>query len=96
MAAAGRPKPGEYNPQNTTVEMFSAIEAGDIAVTLIPKDSTQARIMIANKTNKPLNVKLPAAFAGVPVLARRPPSRVRPAAVLPNRTSSRAAAWAAA
>jgi len=67
---ARAPKPGEYNPQNTTVEMFSAIESGDIEVTLIPKDSTQARIMIANKTNKPLNVKLPAAFAGVPVLGQ--------------------------
>jgi hypothetical protein len=67
---ARAPKPGEYNPQNTTVEMFSAIEKGDIEVTLIPKDSTQARIMIANKTNKPLNVQLPAAFAGVPMLGQ--------------------------
>jgi hypothetical protein len=54
-----------------TVEMFSAIEKGQIAVKLIPKDSTQSRVMIENKTDQPLNVKLPETFAGVPVLAQR-------------------------
>ncbi len=72
-AAEGRArsaKNGDYNPADPTVEMFAAIEKGDIAVKLIPKDSTQCRVMIENKTNKPLNVKLPEAFAGVPVLAQ--------------------------
>ena len=64
------PKGGEYNAKDQTVEMFAAIEKGDIAVKLIPKDSTQCRVMIENKTDKPLNVKLPEAFAGVPVLAQ--------------------------
>jgi hypothetical protein len=50
--------------------MFAAIEKGDIAVKLIPKDSTECRVLIENKTKKPLNVKLPEAFAGVPVLAQ--------------------------
>jgi hypothetical protein len=59
---------GEMNAE--TVEMFSAIEKGQIAVKLIPKDSTQSRVMIENKTDKPLNVKLPETFAGVPVLAQ--------------------------
>ncbi|MEE8452952.1 MAG: hypothetical protein V3R99_13585 [Thermoguttaceae bacterium] len=67
----GRPlKPGQFNPQNQTVEMFEAIESGQISVTLIPKDSKQSNVMIENKTQKPLNVKLPEAFAGVPVLAQ--------------------------
>ena len=61
---------GDYNQSDLTVEMFSAIQRGDIAVKLIPKDSTQARVLIENKTDKPLNVKLPDAFAGVPVLAQ--------------------------
>jgi hypothetical protein len=54
-----------------TVEMFSAIEKGQITVKLIPKDSTQSNVRIENKTDKPLNVKLPETFAGVPVLAQR-------------------------
>ena len=71
-AAEVRAKPakiGDYNPADQTVEMFAAIQQGDIAVKLIPKDSTQCRVLIENKTDKPLNVKLPEAFAGVPVLA---------------------------
>ena len=36
-------KIGDYNPADQTVEMFAAIEKGDIAVKLIPKDSTQCR-----------------------------------------------------
>jgi len=64
------PKFGEFNPDHQTVEMFSAIDKGDIEVKLIPKDSTQCRVMIENKTQQPLNIKLPEAFAGVPVLAQ--------------------------
>jgi hypothetical protein len=60
---------GPNDPNATTIDMFDGIANGDIAVKFIPKDSTQARVLIENKTDKPLSVKLPAAFAGVPVLA---------------------------
>lgn len=63
-------KAGQFNSDDETVEMFQAIDKGDIAVRLIPKDSAQGRVMIENKTNKPLNVKLPEAFGAVPVLAQ--------------------------
>jgi hypothetical protein len=53
-----------------TVEMFHAIEDGRIDVKLIPKDSKQSNVLIENRTDKPLTVKLPDAFAGVPVLAQ--------------------------
>ena len=56
--------------QQETVDMFAAIDAGQIGVRLIPKDSTQSQVLIENKTQKPLTVKLPEAFAGVPVLAQ--------------------------
>jgi hypothetical protein len=69
MAAPG--KSGQYNPNDQTVDMFAAIEKGDIAVQLSFKDSTEGRMRIENKTDKPLNVKLPDAFAGLPVLAQR-------------------------
>jgi hypothetical protein len=77
LVAAAQPrqkklKAGQYNPADRTVEMFKAMKAGDIEVKLIPKDSTQARVFIANKTKEPLNVRLPDVFAGVPVLAQAP------------------------
>ncbi len=52
------------------VEMFAAIERGDIEVKLVAKDDTEANVLIKNKTRRPLHVKLPEAFAGVPVLAQ--------------------------
>lgn len=66
----GRLKQGEYNPEHESVEMFSAIDQGQIEVKFIAKDSTEANVMIKNKTNKPLNVQLPEAFVGLPVLAQ--------------------------
>jgi hypothetical protein len=60
----------KYNPQDETVELFSAVDDGKLEVKLIPKDSTRCRVLITNKTEKPLNVSLPDAFAGVPVLAQ--------------------------
>lgn len=71
IAAEGRSqKSGKALTDQQTVEMFSAIEKGQINVKLIPKDSTRCRVLIENKTDKPLSVKLPETFAGVPVLAQ--------------------------
>jgi len=61
----------EYNPEDETVELFAGIEQGKLEVKLIPRDSTQCRVLIENKTDKPLNVSLPGALAGVPVVAQR-------------------------
>jgi hypothetical protein len=57
-------------PEAETVEMFSAIDKGQIEVKLIPKDSSLCNVLVENKTDKPLTVRLPEAFAGVPVLAQ--------------------------
>ena len=51
-------------------DMFDGIADGDISVKLIPKDSRESRVLIENKTDKPLSVKLPDAFGAVPVLAQ--------------------------
>jgi hypothetical protein len=70
MAADNR-KPqtnGAYNAENDTVEMFQAMKDGQISVKFIPSNAKKANVLIENKTDKPLNVKLPEAFVGVPVL----------------------------
>ncbi len=56
--------------QPANVEMFAAMASGELKVKLIPKDATQATVLFTNTTDAPLNVKLPAAFAGLPVLAQ--------------------------
>jgi hypothetical protein len=52
------------------VEMFAAMKSGEIKVEFIPKDAKVATVIIRNNSDKPLSVKLPEAFAGVPVLAQ--------------------------
>lgn len=69
--AVERPKGvGRIDPAAETVDLFAAVEQGRLEVTLIPKDSSECRVMIKNLGDKPLNVRLPEAAAGVPVLAQ--------------------------
>ena len=52
------------------VEMFSAMETGEIEVVVKTKDATNANFMVKNNSDKPLAVELPPAFAAVPALAQ--------------------------
>jgi hypothetical protein len=57
-------------PDKTSVNLFDAIKRGDIGVKFIPHDSRDGQLLVMNKTHQPLTVKLPDAFAAVPVLAQ--------------------------
>jgi hypothetical protein len=57
-------------PTANVVELFAAMEAGQIEVKVFPKDAAGGNITVKNKTDKPLTIKLPPAFAGVPVLGQ--------------------------
>ena len=57
-------------PEGEVVEIFAAAERGLIDVELIAKNSAKCRLIVTNKTDRPLNVQLPEAFAGVPVLGQ--------------------------
>jgi hypothetical protein len=50
--------------------MFAAMKSGDLDVKFIPKNDREAKVIIKNNTKQPLNVRLPDAFAGVPILAQ--------------------------
>jgi hypothetical protein len=70
---ADRTKPAAKRraaPQAEAVDLFAAVKQGDIEVKLIPNDDKEANVIITNKTKRPLSVRLPAAFAGMPVLAQ--------------------------
>jgi hypothetical protein len=54
----------------TQVELFAAIESGQIEVKVYPRDSRQLRLVVTNKTTEPLSIAMPEAFAAVPVLAQ--------------------------
>lgn len=52
------------------VDLFQAIEDDVIEVKFIPRNEAEARVIFTNKTEQPVSIKLPEAFAGVPVLAQ--------------------------
>jgi hypothetical protein len=51
-------------------DMFAAETQGLVAVRYIPNDSRSAQVIVTNRTNRPVTLRLPLAFAGVPVLAQ--------------------------
>ncbi len=70
--AAEQQKNGRDGPRGRgeEVDLFAGIARQEIEVQLIPRDASQCRLLITNKTDRPLSVKMPASFAGVPVLAQ--------------------------
>ncbi len=70
LAYAAETRLGQHVESPVVVGLFEAVEAGQIEVRLIPRDAASGQLIVANKTRQPLTVKLPEAFAGVPVLAQ--------------------------
>lgn len=68
--AAERAPSSDQPEAAQSVELFAAIEAGQLEVKLVPRNIREANLLIENKTSTPLNVRLPEAFAGVSVLAQ--------------------------
>ena len=54
------------------VDLFAAMKSGDVEAKIIPKNDRESRIVLKNNTKRPLSVRLPDAFAGVPALAQMP------------------------
>ncbi len=50
------------------LDVFDAIDQGVIDAKFIARDSQRGRLFLTNKTNEPIDVLIPDAFAGVPVM----------------------------
>ena len=53
------------DPEARQVELFEAIEEGELDVRMIPKDAKGGNLFIENTTDEPLTVNMPAGFVGV-------------------------------
>jgi hypothetical protein len=51
-------------------DLFEAEERQLVSLRYIPNDAKSAQIIVTNRTRRPLTLRLPAAFAGIPVLAQ--------------------------
>lgn len=60
----------DQDSDSPTVEFFQAMKDGQVDAKFIAKSDHDARVLVTNKTGKPLTVQMPAAFAGVPALAQ--------------------------
>ena len=61
---------GRRDVEAINAGLFEAMDAGQVDVKIIPKDATQANVLIKNLTDKPLELRLPRTFASVPILAQ--------------------------
>ncbi|TWT99230.1 hypothetical protein Pla108_01650 [Botrimarina colliarenosi] len=53
------------------VDLFDAIDEGLVDVTFVARNDRQGRVIVENKTDQPVNFRMPEAFVGVPVLAQQ-------------------------
>lgn len=81
LTSSDDPQPADNDPAPTAkaaagdsapapVGLFEAIDGGQADMTFIAKSDHSGRVIVTNKTKQPLRLKLPEAFAGVPVLAQ--------------------------
>ncbi|MBI3464377.1 MAG: hypothetical protein HY000_15170 [Planctomycetes bacterium] len=61
---------GNSGQEVREVNLFDAIEAGQLEARLILKDQLHGKVLFRSKTGTPLSVRLPEVLAGVPVLAQ--------------------------
>ncbi|HVX14457.1 MAG TPA: hypothetical protein VHC22_24940 [Pirellulales bacterium] len=57
-------------PAAEAVDLFDAMQAGQVEVKFIPKNDKEARVRLKSKSGRPLTVRLPEAFAAQPILAQ--------------------------
>ena len=56
-----------FDPSAEKVDLFEAVDAGQVTVRLIPRDAMGGNVLIENKTDKTLTVKIPEAVAGISI-----------------------------
>jgi hypothetical protein len=58
------------DPSADAQDVLAAQEAGLVEVKFIPNDARSAQVVVASRVDRPLTLRLPAAFGAVPVLAQ--------------------------
>ncbi len=54
--------------ETKAIDLFQAIDDGLVDVKFVARSDTKGRLVITNKTSDPIDVQIPEAFVGVPVL----------------------------
>ena len=59
--------------QPRSIGLFDAMNQGLVEAKLSPRSSLESTMVVKNLTKEPLEIDMPAAFAGVPILAQPNP-----------------------
>src|SRR3954471_11266823 len=75
--AAGATESGTAKPSASkseaaadSVDLFAAVDSGKVNAKFIALNDHAAKLIVTNNTKQPMNLRLPEAFAGVPVAAQ--------------------------
>lgn len=60
----------QASAEDTGIDLFEAIDQGDVTVKFIALSAKQANVLIKNESDEPVLLKLPKAIAAVPVLGQ--------------------------
>jgi len=55
---------------SSVADVFDAEAANLVTLRYVPNDARSAQVIVVNRTNRPLTLRMPASFVGVPVLAQ--------------------------
>ena len=70
LAEPSKSTTADASESTSSVEFFDAVEQGQVNAKFIALNDHAARLILTNNLKQPLNLKLPEAFAGVPVAAQ--------------------------
>lgn len=70
LLATGYVATQQASGQETGIDLFEAIDHGDVIVQFIALNAKQANVLIRNESDRPLQLKMPKAIAAVPVLGQ--------------------------
>lgn len=57
----------KFDPSAEQIDLFDGVDAGQVTVKLIPRDAMGGTVLIENKTDKPLTVKIPEVVVGTSI-----------------------------
>ena len=60
----------KFDPSAAQVDLFGAVDAGHVSIRLIPTSAMGGNVLIENRTDQPLTVKIPEAVVGVSIHAQ--------------------------
>jgi hypothetical protein len=52
------------------IDLFAGMEDGKVQATVVPRDAKRVTLQLKNKSDRPITIRLPEAFAAVPVQAQ--------------------------